>query len=211
MKQHADYLAPLIPAVVVQIDVSAAWPDLVAHSSSSIGQDDEEVVSCMQFSAATRSDGLLHHALQAYNLHRIRIFSWLHTWDRREQWSNVCGETILDPEFSVRDQLVAYWRSYQVRPSVTIVPVRPRHELLHRRHPVYLLLPVVRDDHIGMIVTVTTPLVRFQGSYLLRVTQWPRVFQVFHQLAPASASGNTTAMPRLGLDHTPACSPRATV
>ena len=46
-------------------------------------------------------------------------------------------------------------------------------------HPVFLLLPVDREDYVGMLVTVWTPYTSFQGSYLLRTNGFPTVQRLF--------------------------------
>ena len=181
-----DYVVPILPAVVIQIDVTATRERDVGSHSTFEAPAEDEIWSCMQMPVRRDADGLLQHALQAYNVQTLRVFAWLHTWDRKEQWSFVWSGLLIDPQMSVRDQLIAHWQPYQVRPTVTIVPVQPRNAVLHNSHPVYLLLPVIREDYLGMIVTVTAPSWNFQGSYLLHAVQWPRVFQVFHQLLPAN-------------------------
>ena len=82
----------------------------------------------------------------------------------------------------IRDQVLVAWASHQVRPDVTMYPMQPRSQAMHGYHPALLLLPVDREDYVGMFVTVWTPFTSFQGTFLFRTARFLTVQRLFDVL-----------------------------
>ena len=108
------------------------------------------------------SDELAEYILQAYGVGRLRVFSWVHFWNQRNQWAFLQRDLSISVTRSVRDQLTSAWRDYQVSANVLIVPVRPA--LLGS--PAFLLVPVLPENYIVVLGRVLTPDRQWTGTFL---------------------------------------------
>lgn len=180
---HSSHVVPWIPATVIRIDQMNPCEDDMYDTVLPVP---EAAVSLMQASSrrivGNPSDPLVPYMLSAFNVRSLRAFSWLHTWDKRDGWAMIFQGHVLDVARPIKDQLLVEWASHQVRPDVTVYPVQPRTQAMHGFHPVFLLLPVDREDYVGMLVTVFAPHMSFQGSYLLRSFRFPTVQRLFDVL-----------------------------
>ena len=177
---HHSYVVPWVPATVIQIDQLNSCEDDMFDVILPVP---EVAISLMQASSrrivGNPSDPLVPYVLTAFRMRSLRAFSWLHTWDKRDGWAMVFQSHVLDVARPIKDQLLVAWATHQVRPDVTVYPVQPRSQALHGFHPVFLLLPADREDYVGMLVTVWTPHMSFQGSYLLRSFRFPTGQRLF--------------------------------
>lgn len=156
---HHHYMVEWIPATVVQIDQIRPCTDDVYDVELPVPIDDgmSLMPAASRIVVGAPQDALAPYVLSAYRMRSLRVFSWLHTWDKRDSWSMVFQSTVIDVARPVRDQMLVAWASHQVRPDVTIYTMQPRTQAVHGYHPVLLLLPVDREDYVGMFVTVWTP------------------------------------------------------
>lgn len=161
-----------------QLDSESGWcqkGETLFRLQERRSQEEPDSMSLMQRIVPAVQDELLGYVLTVYRVRMTRVYSWLHTWDKRDQWSMIWKQIILDPTRSVRQQLLYAWNSYQVRSTATIAPVRPVSRDLHDGHPVFLVLPVAREDHLGLMVTVHTPQHHYRGTFLLQLRALPTV------------------------------------
>lgn len=112
------------------------------------------------------------------------VVTWLHTWDRRNSWSHVRKDAVISGRELVRDQIVRIWRDYQVRPTVTIMPIRPQPDFELARRPSFLLSPVSLEAWIGFLAVVRTPHQYTVGTFLMYSRGMPMVQEVFQVTMP---------------------------
>ena len=181
---HHHHVVEWIPATVIQIDQTNPCSDDQYDVTFPAAVQDE--VSFMQATSrivvGAPHDPLSPYVLSAYRIRSLPVFSWLHTWDKKDRWSMVFQSTMVDVARPIREQVLVAWASHQVRPDVTMYPMQPRSQAMHGYHPVLLLLPVDREDYVGMFVTVWTPFASFQGTFLIRTARFLPVQRLFDVL-----------------------------
>lgn len=128
----------------------------------------------------------LSHVLGFQPETHFQVETWLHTWDRRGSWAYCHKSLLINTRELVRTQILRNWRSHQVRPTVTLVPIRPQPDHAYDRRPVFLLLPVSIDSWTGFLAVARTPTQHMIGTFLLETHGLPLVSAVFAATMPAN-------------------------
>ena len=141
---------------------------------------EEDHVGLMQTGRA--DSPLIEYVLHAYGVGSWRVLSWVHFWDRRNQWSFLHKELQVCVTTPIRRQLCTAWRDYQVRPNVHILRVRPAP--VHG--PTFLLVPVLPEDYFVVLGKVITPGRQWIGTFLFGPVQSWTTADLFMRAVPVN-------------------------
>ena len=165
----------------------------IAHSLSNCQEEEQDEQALMQRPLIRFvPDPLLGHVTGFNRASTIRVTTWLHTWDRRGTWSHIRQDIDIHGDELVHSQILRRWRTYQVRPTVTIVPIRPMPDFEPELKPSFLLLPVPVDSWIGFLAVVRTPFQYTVGTFLLSSRGTPQVSEIFAATLPGNQCVWTT-------------------
>lgn len=113
----------------------------------------------------------------------VRITTWLHTWDRRNQWSYLHRVVHVDVTRDIRTQILRFWQDHQVRSSAIVTAIRPL-PAFGIAQPMFLIMPVSPEEWLGFIATVITPWYAWTGSLLIDDVLFRPVSELFPRAVP---------------------------